>query len=239
MPSPCPHCGAIGACEWQDDDCLNVPTHEHRRPLTGTHLCDPCIQRINTRLTQILELYATLPFVTQIGSVPDDVAPHRHVKGDSAPAPMRLTVTALLDGRNRCTGHYTTDVPDVAGVLDEWARCLADRLHLTGTSLDGTLFRSVRFLQAFEELAAAAPWVDDYQAEIDWIWGKLRDAHGLTPPDMRPVGRCPSLNGAGATCGGPLWPDKAGAMQVACGRCQRVFGERFLQHLGGMIGDTA
>ena len=152
---------------------------------------------------------------------------------------MRLSVVALLDARNHCTGHYTTDVPDVAGVLVSWARDLADRIGVAGVRLSGTLLNSVKFLQAFGQQAAAAPWVDDYQAEIDWIWGKLRDAHGLTPPLLRPVGHCPSQDGAGRLCGGDLWPDKAGTMSVACGRCQRVFGPTYLRHLGGLIGDTA
>jgi len=233
----CDVCGQK-PCAWVEGQCLNVPTHDHRRATIG-FLCQPCLDRINTRLEQILELYATLPFVTPIGSVPDDIAPHRHVKGDAAPAPMRLSVVALLDARNHCTGHYTTDVPDVAGVLVSWARDLADRIGVAGVRLNGTLLNSVKFLQAFGQQAAAAPWVDDYQAEIDWIWGKLRDAHGLTPPQLRPVGRCPSQDGAGRLCGGDLWPDKAGTMSVACGRCQRVFGPTYLRHLGGMIGDTA
>jgi hypothetical protein len=202
-------------------------------------LCQPCLDRINTRLGAILELYATLPFVTSIGSVPDDVAPHRHIKGDSAPAPVRLSVIALLDTRNHCTGHYLSDVPDVAGVIHGWAEDLAEHMRLVGASLDGTLLRSVRFLTAFDTQAAGAPWVDDYQAEIDWCWNALRNVHGLCPPQARPVGRCPSQDGAGRLCGGDLWPDKAGTMSVACGRCQRVYGPTYLRHLGGMIGDTA
>ena len=145
---------------------------------------------------------------------------------------------ALLDPRNHATGHYTTDVPDVAGVLACWAEALADHARLAGASLDGTLLRSVRFLTAFDTAAAAAPWIDDYQAEIDWCWRSLRDAHGLTPPQTRPVGRCPSQDGRGAICGGDLWPDKAGTMSVACGRCQRVFGPTYLRHLGGLIGEA-
>ena len=234
----CDTCGALVGHVWVEGQCLNVPSHDHRTATVG-FLCPSCVARINQRLTQILELYATLPFVLPSGSVPDDIAPHRRIKTDAAPAPMRLSVIALLDPRNHSTGHYTTDIPDVAGVLNSWARCLADHLNLAGASLNRTLFSSVQFLRAFEQQAAAAPWVDDYQAEIDWIWGKLRDAHGLTPPQARPVGRCPSLNGAGAVCGGPLWPDLGGAMSVACGRCQRVFGPAYLRHLGGMIGDTA
>jgi hypothetical protein len=234
----CDVCGQK-PCAWQDDDCLNVPAHDHRKPVDGAHLCQPCITRINTRLQQILELYATLPFVTPNGSVPDDIAPHRHIKGDSAPAPVRLSVVALLDPRNHATGHYLSDVPDVAGVVNSWAEALCDFRGLAGVSLNGTLFAAVRLLTAHNTAAAAAPWVDDYQAEIDWCWRSLRNVHGLCPPQARPVGRCPSQDGAGRLCGGDLWPDKAGTMSVACGRCQRVFGPTYLRHLGGMIGDTA
>lgn len=247
----CDVCGQK-PCAWTDDDCLNVPQHDHRRATIG-FLCQPCLDRINDRLETILILYATLPFVTPNGSVPDDIAPHRHVKGDAAPAPMRLLVSALLDHRNCTTGHYfiegqradgtrikmLNDVPDVAGVLDGWARCLAETLSLAGARLDGTLLRSVQFLKAFDTQAAAAPWVDDYQAEVDWVWHAVRQAHGMIAPPARPVGRCPSQDGRGAICGGDLWPDKAGTMSVACGRCQRVFGPTYLRHLGGLIGDTA
>jgi hypothetical protein len=237
--SPCPHCGAPIGHIWVEGQCLNVPAHDHHRASVG-FLCQPCVDRINDRLEAILILYATLPFVTAIGSVPDDIAPHRHVKGDAAPAPMRLAVIALLDGRNPATGRYTTDVPDVAGVLHGWAECLADHYGLVSARVRrGTLLDSVRFLTAYTSKAAAAPWVDDYQAEIDWCWNALRQAHGLCPPQVRPVGRCPSQDGRGAICGGDLWPDKAGTMQVACGRCLRVFGPTYLRHLGGMIGDTA
>jgi hypothetical protein len=236
--SPCPHCGQPVGHVWVEGQCLNVPQHDHRRATIG-FLCQPCLDRINDRLEAILILYATLPFVTAIGSVPDDIAPHRHVKGDSAPAPVRLSVVALLDPRNHATGHYTTDVPDVAGVLNDWAEALAEYRGLAGASLNGTLNTSIRLLRAHSTAAAAAPWVDDYQAEIDWCWRSLRDAHGLTPPQTRPVGHCPSQDGRGAICGGDLWPDKAGTMSVACGRCQRVFGPTYLRHLGGLIGDTA
>jgi hypothetical protein len=144
-------------------------------------------------------------------------------------------VVALLDPRNHATGHYLTDIPDVAGVLLGWAECLCEHVGIKGASLNETLVTSVALLRSFAAQAAAAPWIDDYQAEIDWIWGKLRDAHGLTPPQLRPVGRCPSQDGRGQLCGGDLWPDKAGTMSVACGRCQRVFGPTYLRHLGGMI----
>lgn len=233
-PNPCQVCGTIGGHSWTDTDCLNVPAHDHRRASVG-FLCPACVDRIVDHLADILILYATLPFVTPIGSVHEDVAPHRHVKNDSAPAPMRLSAVALLDSRNPATGNYAADVPDVAGVIGGWAECLCDRRGLAGASLNGTLTASVHLLREHAPYAAAAPWVDEFQVEVEWVWRSLRDAHGLTPPEARPIGRCPSLDGDGFMCGGDLWADRAGAMQVACGRCKRIFGETYLRHLGGML----
>ena len=234
MHDPCQVCGLPSGHQWTDTDCLNVPAHEHRRANVG-FLCMSCLMRITNRLVEIAILYGTLPFVTPTGSVYEDVAPHRHVKNDAAPAPMRLSPVALMDSRNRATGNYATDVPDVAGVIGGWAECLADRRGLAGKSLDGTLRASVRLLCEHAPHAASAPWIDELQVEVEWCWRALRDAHGLTPPEARPIGRCPSLTGDGRLCGGDLWPDRAGAMQVACGRCKRIFGETYLRHLGGML----
>ena len=239
--SPCPHCGSPAGHVWVEGQCINVPEHDHRRADVG-FLCRSCVDRINQKLGTILELYATLPFVTPTGSVPDDVAPQRHIKADAAPAPVRLSVVALLDPRNHATGHYTSDVPDVAGVLDSWAGALAEHLNLAGARLNGTLFRSVQFLRAFETQAAAAPWIDDYQAEIDWVWHALQNAHGLTPPAARSVGPCPN-GGTDQPCGGKLWPDHntAGQIieQVTCDRCHKPFGKSYLGWLGRLIEDTA
>ena len=116
----CSVCGSVGGHAWVEGECLNVPGHEHRRANVG-FLCMSCLLKITNRLVEIVTLYATLPFVTPSGSVYEDVAPHRHVRTDSAPAPMRLSPVALLDSRNRATGNYLSDVPDVAGVINGWA----------------------------------------------------------------------------------------------------------------------
>lgn len=234
---PCETCGHTdGQHPWQEGDCI-LPHRGHSRTLLKpTHVCRACITRHQTQLTECLNLYATLGDVLEPGSIPDDTADHKHTKkAADVPPLVRLEVFAMLfdTGRLYTTGRGS-DLPDVPAVLTAWARNTCDDQGLTGASLDSTLSTAVKLLHEHAEYIAGRPWVDEYDAELGWCRQALRRAHGISD-GRQPVGRCPSLNGAGAECGGPLWPDPFGAMAVQCGACHRHFDERFLRLLGGMM----
>lgn len=239
---PCNVCGLTDRHEPLDDDCL-LPTHSYRarkhppRRQSGLLCCRWCVDRHRLWLTEIVELYATLPFVLEPGSVPDETADHkRPKKAPEAPAPVRLDVLAMLAdrGRLRRTGE-PSDLPDVPAVLADFAQRLFDDLYETATAPE-TASGAAAVLVSNAERLAGLPWLDEYDAELGWARARLRSVHGLANSRPKPVGKCPSLTGDGEPCGGPLWPDRDGMMRVECGKCRREFDERFLRHLGGMIG---
>jgi hypothetical protein len=233
----CDRCGRDdGTHEWREGDCILRHRNHSTRLIDDAQVCVWCVQRHQTWLREILDLYATLDQVLEPGSIPDDTADHKRPKKPAdAPAPIRLEAWALLfdTDRLKTTGRHS-DLPDIPSVLTGWAQNACDDRDLTGASLDGTVMTSARLLTEHAEFIASRPWVDEYDAELAWVRQALRQAHGVSE-GRQPVGRCPSLDGDGKECGGPLWPDRHGAMAVTCGACQRRFDERFLRLLGGMI----
>jgi hypothetical protein len=230
----CDRCGGLdGTHVWVDGDCI-LPHRTWHVPASAGHVCRWCVDRHKTWLREITDLYATLQHVILPGSVPDNTADHKHVKGAEAPAPIRLEAWALLydTARLHSTGK-PSDLPDIPSVLCGWAQNLFDDTY-QGTTAPSALSGAAAALYAQAETVARRPWVDEYDADLGWCRDALRRVHGVSD-NPRPVGRCPSLNGAGIPCGGALWPDRSGAMAVQCARCDRQFGELFLRHLGGML----
>jgi len=235
---PCEDCGRVdGHHDWVEGDCV-LPHRTHsRKLLAGTFVCVWCVKRHRDWLRDILDLYATLTDVVLAGSVPDETAEHQHVKKSAdTPVPIRLAAWALaFDAARMFTTGAGTDLPDIPAVLTSWAQNACDEQGLAGASLDSTLSTAVKLLDAHAERIAGFGWVDEYDAELGWCRTALRRAHGITG-GRRPVGKCPSLDGDGVECGGPLWPNlDDGGMSVDCGTCKRHFDERFLRLLGGMI----
>lgn len=237
-PKVCEHCGStVGKHSWTEGDCL-LPHRGHaRRLIPNTFVCVWCVTRHHEWLREILDLYATLNEVIEPGSVPEDVAgDHKRPKKPAdQPAPVRLAAWAMLfdADRLRATGQ-PTDLPNIPAVLTSWAQNAMDDRGLAGASLNGSAMTAVRILTEHAEFIASRPWIDTYDAELSWLRRALRAAHGIHE-DREPVGRCRSLTGDGVECGGPLWPDRSGAMAVECGTCHRRFDEKFLRLLGGML----
>jgi hypothetical protein len=237
---PCPRCARGVGHEWIEGDCVlrhRYDKRQHPPRAKFGHACGYCIDRHRASLREIPDLYATLPHVLEIGSVPDTTAEHgKPKKSPEAPAPVRLDVLAMLTDRDRLrrTGD-NSDLPDVPGVLTELAQRCCDDNRMEGASLDGTLSAATRVLSEHAETIGHMPWIDEYDAELEWVIGRLRLVHGIERKGRSPVGRCPSLDGNGDACGGPLWPDESGRMAVHCGWCARQFDEPFLRHLGGMM----
>lgn len=237
--SICDRCGTTDHRHtWVEGDCV-LPHRGHHKATIG-HACTGCVQRHRDWLREIIELFTTLAQVVPAGSVPDDTADHgKPRKQPASPAPMRLDAWAMLHDRQRLyrTGR-DSDLPDVPAVLDDLAqRILDDHPHggdEAGASLDGTAVTAARILTEWGERIARGPWIDEYDAELAWVRRRLRAAHGLA--SKHPVGRCPSLDGNGDTCDGPLWPDRHGRLAVDCARCRRHYDETYLRHLGAMIG---
>jgi len=245
-PEPCGKCGSEPGERhtWVEGDCV-LPHFNHSTNLnSGTFVCRRCTGRWERWLGELVELYATLPDVLLAGSIPDDTAEHgKPKKAPASPSPIRLNVWALLhpedlrfmladkDGRPTIpTG--LKGIPDVADVLGNWAQAVYDALDWTATA-PRTISGATTVLGVNTLTLAAMPDADSFDAELRWVHGALYEAHGLR--ESSPVGKCPSLDGDGKECGGPLWPDKYGRMQVSCSRCHRTFDERFLSHLGGML----
>jgi len=224
---------------------LTAHHRSHTRRSAGL-ACRWCVTRQRAWLREITDLYATLHQVIAAGSIPDDTADHgKPKKQPASPAPMRLDAWAMLydtrrlrpgariEGTDQWRGvDYRIDLPDVPAVLEAWAGRLYDDMYSNEPQTMNTLTAAAAFLTAQAEPAAHLPWLDEYDAELGWCRTALRRVHGISA--QQPVGRCPTLNGHGETCGGPLWPSLDG-MQVHCGYCSRIFDERFLSHLGGMI----
>jgi hypothetical protein len=211
--------------------------HKQASPAEVGFLCAHHAAAVNETLQDILEFWTLLPLYL----IPDEQghdSGSKRGKVSAAPAPLRVDVLALTDGRNhnvRDPGRQPwwapVDVPDVAGLLSTWAQ-LAVYGH-TEHVPRLTVHAAVRVLQAHRARTAALDAVGDYWTELRNIRSMLAAASG--EPNRKPVGHCPTLDGNGDPCDGPLWADRQGSMQVTCGKCDRVFDEPMLRHLGGML----
>lgn len=242
----CTRCGSHDRHTWVEGDCV-LPHRGHSTKLIeGGHVCRGCVDRHRDWLEEIVLLYGTLAEVVLAGSVPDDDAGEyqKPRKAPASPSPLRLAAWALLHGKlndhtvdedgGEHAAYLGASLPNIPAVLAGWAQAVFDAQGWTATAPD-TVTGAVAALIADRDVMARTPDVDTYDAELRWVYRALRSAHGLSSKGKTPVGRCPSQDGWGKECGGPLWQDKGGAMAVDCGKCGRHFDERFLSHLGGMI----
>jgi len=198
-------------------------------------LCDHHAAAVMETLQDILEFWVLLPLHLVRGEEGHDSGSKRG-KISAAPAPLRVDVLALTDHRNPAPRDpdlqpwwAPVDVPDVAGTLASWVGFAVGAEETPVL----TVYAAIRALQAHRDRLAAAECVRDYWGELRRVRSMLAAANG--EPNRKPVGHCPTLDGDGKTCDGPLWADRKGAMLVTCGECGRVFDERMLRHLGGMM----
>lgn len=234
----CSRCGAVagsetlGTHQWQDSDCI-LPEHDYRRAhpphATVGYCCRGCVDRLTDWLGEITDLYATLPDVIDLGSVPDDTAQHRHMKRPASPAPMRLEAWAMIHDRDRLyrTGE-PSDLPDVPAVVADLAYRVGDELGVEpARNLADSLTASATFLAGRLERAAGSAWIDELDAELRWLRRQLRQAHG----NPQPIGRCISIVD-GRECRGQVWPSKRQHdPRPECSRCRRRYDERDVARL--------
>lgn len=211
--------------------------HKHGVRADVGLLCDHHLAAVSETLQDILEFWALLPLYLVRGEEGHDSGSKRG-KISAASAPLRVDVLSLTDHRNYAPHDpgwqvwwAPVDVPDVAGTLSTWAE-LAVHGH-TDCVPRLTVMAAVRTLQSHRDRTAYFDAVVDYWAELRNLRSMLAAASG--EPNPKPVGHCPTLDGDGNACDGPLWADRKGGMQVTCGRCDRVFDEPMLRHLGGMM----
>jgi hypothetical protein len=204
-------------------------------------LCRQHRAQMDAHVTEIQNLVVDTQRIRD-GGAPRDASPKtRHTKSAEAPAPGDLGIMALFDSRTHTQRLAGTDVNPagdqsepmipVEHIAASWLLLVAEERPLTA-DLPRSLLAQFDLLVRHHDWMAEQLWIDDYLLELAELRKHLRSA--VREVDPAPVGRCPSQDGDGVPCGGPLWPT-AGMMAVDCGRCHRHFGEAFLRHLGGMI----
>ncbi len=203
----------------------------HRNPVAASDglVCAGHAAGLREGLQDVLELFGMLRLYLLPGSVESDGS--KHTKAAEAPAPIRLDVAALSDKRNTAPVH-SGDLPDVPGTLEDWAGWVVDERQLTPLKRGWTITDSVRLLQTNIAWIVEQDMVTDFDDSLRSLRRALAQASGERK--STPVGRCPSLDGNGNACNGPLWP-RNDMMAVDCGRCERHYDERILRHLGGMM----
>lgn len=223
----CTRCGAFGNLPhgWIEGDCILPHKNHSRHLLAGTHICEPCIERHAEWLSEIPDMYATLPNVVLTGSIADDTAEHKRPKKQPAsPSPLRLDAWAMLHpeylnawikdettGQLRHTG--THGLPDVPAVLAAWAQACYDTLGWNDTA-PTTVSGACAVLSSHTQHMASLPDIDTYDAELRWLRRALRAACGISDPE--PLFACLTLD-----CGGNVWRMTAGS--PACDRCRRRY----------------
>lgn len=227
-PTVCEKCGAFGDMEhgWIEGDCILPHRNHSRRLVDGTHICVHCQDRWLEWLPDIVHMEAELDEVLLAGSIPDDTAPHQHVKKiPASPSPLRLAAWALA--HPGMLKFYTTDengqnlehigmqgLPDIRHILANWSEAIYSELGW-GDGAPRYVSASAALIQAQIGVVAALPDVDTFDAELRWVRNALRNAHGISDPT--PIDRCLNVD-----CGGNVWP--VSAKKPKCDRCGREYG---------------
>lgn len=215
-----------------------------RRRLSSDEImtCSLCVGKLDDALVTILELFALLPVFMLPGSVPvADRIKHRQV---DAPAPVRLEVVDLMDDR-------IGDLDDIrrrgiVGVLEQWARLVAQERRMSARPVKPSVATEVGFLRTHLNWVSEQPWVGEFAAEImgtdprqPGILRQLEQACGETPPRPKIIGRCPASiirDGEPQACGTALYADPA-SPSVQCRKCGAMWDEKRLAILGLVLGE--
>jgi hypothetical protein len=187
--------------------------------------CASHVHRHRYWLAQIDELWETLDRVTALGTVRDNTADHRRTgKAPASPVPFRTLAWALHFGRIRTSVKQSDGslkpallgehLPKIDQRLNRWVAAL----HASGWQGDRSSNAIFQLRRAAEHIAAQ-PWVDEYDAEIRWIWRTLRRAHGLPDRD-KTLGRCLTIKD-GHDCGGTVREVPNGSPR--CDTCRRQY----------------
>lgn len=190
-------------------------------------------------LEDIPAAYALLPAVVEPGTVetnPEAAAARR----TEAPAPARLDVLDLLDGRRGWQdGRPCDNRRGVLGVLESWGRLVREERGVAAPANAASVDGEAAFLRRHLLWCCEQMWVDELHESLRMLHRDLADAVGEYRP--RPVGRCPQdveRGGDMVTCDGPLLQSRWGD-GVFCGACHDTWGYDHLRRLGLLLGEAA
>lgn len=209
-------------------------------------LCARHAHTLRTWIVDVVEAYALLDDVLEIGSV--ETGSVKRPRSDEAPAPLRLEVVALRDRRNLAAVRGG-DVPSVLGTLGSWASLVREERALATPTTAATVAGEAEVLQVHLEWICTQPWVDELHREVKGLRAPLLAAIGEPLP--KPIGNCPVIlvevidtPDEGPVehrhrCDGPLYPDRWGAMRVHCAKCGEEWGEAFIERAAAIVENGA
>jgi len=198
-----------------------------RRAQTGSLICTKHDHALRDDLRDIEILYALLDHVVEPGSVVADEL-IRYAKRPDPAAPIRLEVAVLRDTRTTWDPSQA-DAVSILAVVASWATVVREDMRLT-VPAEATIASEVGTLRAQHDYATAQEWVDEYAKDIHRAAQALR--HVCGEHEGQPVGRCQVTHDDGASCDGPLFPDRYGLMRVRCARCGETWDQDDLRRLG-------
>jgi hypothetical protein len=199
-------------------------------PGTRSLVCDRCERSIKRWLRDIPDNYALLPWFIEHGTVernPDS----QSTKAAYAPAPARLEVMDLLDGRHGLKWNGTAPAHDrrgVIGTLQVYAERVQAERGLTGDLGDLAVSTACAMLERHRLWITEQDWVTLFFDELKILNRQLSDAVG----DYRrpPVGTCHAVTEDKDECGGSLFASVDGG--VNCARCGAAWDVDHLRQLG-------
>lgn len=214
-------------------------TPEGRTPATTeppSQLCPRCEHNLQTWVKEIPDRYALLPHFIAHGTV-DRNPEAKTGRNVVAPAPMRLEIIDLLDGRHGRQWSGIAPKEDrrgAVGTLHAPAQQIREAKKIA-PELNPTVAGEAAFLSRWLLWLCEQEWVSDAFKEIKKLHNQLGDAIGERR--TRPVGTCVVETEDGdetGQCGGPLFPSLTGG--VYCARCQDSWDIDELRRLGLLLG---
>lgn len=191
-------------------------------------LCQRCADRLQQWITDIPDLYATLPIrrtrtAGSAGSV-------KRSRRSHSPALADLDTVALTDPRTTTSWiadprHNPDDDPDdparyVPDIIGQWARLLVEEQRLSGDY--NTLPAAAAMLLRWWSTVCAQPWIDEMHDEIRGVYRILKRHHGDDRPQR--IGVCISIIGEPGSlheCGAELYARQGDP--VRCNQCGRRY----------------
>lgn len=160
---------------------------DQRRDIETGQVCPGCRQWLDRTLTEIVELYATLP----AHMIPGQVQGQRVSGSREAPLPLRVDPLDLTMPARYAVVHDTAGdqigLPSVASVLDSWARDWADVRDMGETLPDPTVAELARWLGNRHDWAADNHHaVSDYADELRELRAVIRRYTGGPEPYATP-----------------------------------------------------
>lgn len=173
-----------------------------------------CHDRLEGHLGEIVARYARLTARPQGGQ-----GFGRRAPGYGSRPPLNIHAATLRDPRTA-----PVDLGDPHSPLNlfiswaNWIRTARGQLRLTAYPLDDLMALDIewRYLTNAMDWITRQPWVPRFDGQVRAVVSQLRTATG--EPNPRPVGTC-SVEG----CGHPLFPPRAGTLDIVCGGCGALY----------------